>query len=137
MVNGMRNLCGVVLGAVAFFAFVGPAFAHHSFSAEFTDQDPIELTGVLTKVDWINPHVYLYLDVKDKNGKVTTWSLEGYPTHWFAQAGLKKSMLGEGQTVTISAFRAKDGTKQLGFLRKITYADGHFYQLFTDDAVLH
>ena len=113
-----------------------PVLAHHSFTAEFSDQNPVELKGVISRVDWVNPHVYIFLDVPETAGKSTTWSIEAHPTHWFTKAGLKKSMLGVGQSVTVSAYRAKDGTKTLAYLRKITYPDGHFYQLFTDDAVL-
>ena len=124
----------VILGMVAVAI---PAVAHHSFTAEFSDQNPVEIKGVISKVEWVNPHVYLYVDVKESGGKVTTWSFECHPTHWFTKAGLKKSMLPFGQEVTVSAYRAKDGTKTLAYTRKITFPDGHFYQLFTDDAELH
>ena len=132
-----KRLAATIVGALGVLLLTPPSFGHHSFTAEFDDRNPVELNGVISKIDWINPHVYIYLDVKDKDGKVTTWALECHPTHWFSKAGLKKSMLGEGQAVTVSAFRAKDGSKALAYTRKITYADGHFYQLFTDDAVLH
>ena len=131
------RLIGMMAAACAFLTVAVPAMAHHSFTAQFDDQKSVELKGVISKIDWINPHVYVYLDVAEKDGKVTTWALECHPTHWFTKAGLKRSMLGEGQTVTVSAFRAKDGSKSLAYTRKITYADGHFYQLFTEDAVLH
>ena len=133
----LKRLVSAAIVAVAIAGSAVSVSAHHSFTAEFSDQNPVELTGVISKVEWVNPHVYIYLDVKDKGGKVTTWSLECHPTHWFTKAGLKKSMLGYGQEVTISAYRAKDGTKTLAYTRKITYPDGHFYQLFTDDAELH
>ena len=131
-----QRLVGLIVAVGSMVMSAVPAMAHHSFTAEFDDRKLVELKGVISKIDWINPHVYIFLDVKDEAGKVTTWALEGHPTHWFTKAGLKKSMLGEGQTVTVSAFAAKDGSA-LAYARRITYADGHFYQLFTDDAVLH
>jgi len=79
----------------------------------------------------MNPHVYIYLDVKEADGSVTTWALSSLPTAMMRKAGLSKETLigAPGETVTINAVPARDGTKHLGWISKITYADGHFYLL--------
>ena len=114
----------------AFLMFFGllacsiPLLAHHAFPAEFDVDKPVTLTGVVSKTDWINPHVYVYLDVKDGSGKATTWSLESWPTGILHKSGINKDMLKEGTPLTILAYRAKDGTN-LAYIRKYTWSDGH------------
>ncbi len=106
------------------------ASAHHSLFAEFRTDSPIEITGVFTDMDWINPHTYLYLDVTDEAGGVVSWHLESLPTAMLRKAGLTKAlMIGDGQPVTVRIHSARDGTSNLGYILKITYADGHYYQL--------
>ena len=90
----------------------------------------MELTGTISEVDWINPHVYIHLDVKDEKGSVTPWRLETLPTAMLRKAGLTKDMvIGGGMAVTVSAISARDGTQNLAWVLKLTYADGHYYQL--------
>jgi hypothetical protein len=106
------------------------AGAHHSVAGQFDDAQRVTLTGVITKIDWINPHTYLYLDVEDAAGGVTTWRLESLPTAMLRKAGLTQEMLrGGGATVTADAILARDGTQHLAWLLKIRYPDGHYYQL--------
>ena len=103
--------------------------AHHSVAGEFDAHKTVTLEGVVSKVDWVNPHIYIWLDVKDKAGKVDSWHLECVPVGMARKAGLTKTMLeGHGETVTIVAFPARDGTKHLGFMTKLTFPDGHFFQ---------
>ena len=114
--------------AVLFAAAVGAMsaahlIAHHSLQAEFDEKKALTLTGVVSKIEWVNPHVYLYLDVTDKSGKLTTWSVETFPPGTLRRGGLTKEKLGIGQHVTMLAFAARNGTK-LAFLRKITFDDG-------------
>jgi hypothetical protein len=85
--------------------------AHHSFAAEYDSNSVITLTGVVTKVDWTNPHIYIHLDVKDASGKVTSWSLEGYPPNTLKRTGFARDSLKEGQTVTITAYKPKNGSQ--------------------------
>lgn len=101
-----------------------PVLAHHAFSAEFDVDKPVTLTGIVSKLDWINPHVYIYLDVKDKDGKVANWALESWPTGILHKSGVSKDMIKEGTPLTILAYRAKDG-KNLAYVRKFTWSDGH------------
>jgi hypothetical protein len=108
-----------LLGAAA------PAFAHHSFDAEFDAKKLVTLTGVMTKIDWINPHIFFYMDVKDESGKVTHWSFETVPTGWMHRAGLTRDAFVVGQTYTVQSYLAKDGTKAYGDLHSITMPDGH------------
>jgi Family of unknown function (DUF6152) len=108
--------------ALAFLA--APAFAHHAFEAEFSDQKPITISGVITKVDWVNPHMYLYVDVKDESGKTANWMFESMPPGMLHRAGMNKEMLPIGDTVTIDGYAAKDGSKTLGWIKRIHFADG-------------
>ena len=129
----MRHRFAVVLVAATLMV-AGPVSAHHSVSGQYDASRPLTLTGVISKVDWINPHVYLHLDVKDKDGAVTTWTLSTLPTAMMRRAGLTKETLqGQpGEVVTIAAIGARDETKKLGWISKITYADGHHVQLGRD-----
>jgi hypothetical protein len=100
-----------------------PVRAHHSFAAEYDSKELLTLTGVITKVEWTNPHIYIHLDVKDASGKVTSWALEGYPPNTLKRTGFTKNALKEGETVTITAYKAKDATNT-GAGREITFSDG-------------
>jgi hypothetical protein len=131
----MRHRLAVVLLAASSLAVCASgAFAHHSVSGQYDASKPLTLTGVITKVDWINPHVYLHLDVKEKDGTVTAWTLSTLPTAMMRRAGLtRESLQGQpGETVTVTAIAARDETKRLGWISKITYADGHHVQLGRD-----
>ena len=107
----------------------GPAYGHHSLTAEFDTRKTLVLTGVISRVQWANPHIYVDLDVTDGAGKVVTWHLECVPVAMARKAGVSmKTLMGNGDRVTVDAFPARDGTAHLGFLAKITYPDGHHVQ---------
>jgi hypothetical protein len=130
---GARNRLRWV--AVAALACALPALAHHSFSAEFDAGKTVTLHGVVSKVDWINPHIFVYLDVKDDAGKTTTWSLQSLPPLFFRGSGLTKDVLMTNkQEVTVIANPAKDGTKAYGFMIKLSYPDGHVFSMSPQDA---
>jgi hypothetical protein len=107
------------------------SFAHHSVAGQFDTSKSLTLKGVISKVEWINPHIYVYLDVKETDGTVATWALETLPTAMLRKAGLtKESVMGQpGEIVTVVTNPARDGTKRLAWIGKITYADGRYYQL--------
>jgi hypothetical protein len=100
-----------------------PAMAHHSFAAEYDSNNLITLTGVITRVDWTNPHMYIHIDVKDAAGKVASWSLEGYPPNTLKRTGFARASLKEGDTITITAYKSKDGSNT-GAGREVTFSDG-------------
>ena len=127
MIAVRRLLFGVLTAGM----IVTPAAAHHSVSGQFDQSKPMELTGTISKIDWINPHIYIHLDVKDARGKVTTWALATLPTAMMRRSRItKESLQGKpGEIVKVNAVPARDGTKTLAWVSRITYADGHFLQL--------
>ena len=118
---------------VALSGAAAPALAHHSLQSEYDINQSITLKGTVTKVDWVNPHVYVYLDVKDDKGAVTKWAVTTLPPGNLRRGGLTRDLLGYGETVSILGFRARDGAK-LAFLRTITFADGHKLEIWLGDA---
>jgi len=121
--------------AVAALSCALPVTAHHSFSAEFDSGKTVTLRGIVSKVDWVNPHIFVYLDVKDDAGKTTTWALQSLPPLFFRGSGLTKDvLLSNKQEVTVTANPAKDGTGTLGFMTKLSYPDGHVFSMSPQDA---
>jgi hypothetical protein len=100
-----------------------PLFAHHSFAAEFDGNKQVTLNGVVTKVDWVNPHAYIYVDVKGDDGTVVNWAIEtGAPNALYRQ-GWRKDDLKAGDSVTLEAFLAKDGSHTAA-ARSVKLPDG-------------
>jgi len=97
--------------------------AHHSFAAEFDDKQPIKLTGVLKKVEWTNPHIWYYVEVKNADGTTTMWALSGGAPGQLMRRGIRKDALVVGSVVNVDGFRARDGSHN-GFGRSVTYPDG-------------
>jgi hypothetical protein len=117
----------LALGALA------PVQAHHSVAGVFDVTKTIKLSGTVSRVDWINPHTYVYLDVKEPGGTVTTWKLESLPVAMMRKAGLSRQLImGDGQHVAVDAHPARNGTPALGFILKMTYDDGRHYQFSRD-----
>jgi len=112
----------IVLGA-ALLLTVATLTAHHSNAAQFDAEKRTTLKGEVTKVEWTNPHAYLYVDVKDPSGKVVNWSLEGFPPNTLLRTGWKTSDLKQGDTITFEGAQARDGSS-LVLAREITLKDG-------------
>jgi hypothetical protein len=100
-----------------------PVFAHHSGAAEFDVNSSIELTGVVTKVEWTNPHAHFYMDVPDAGGKVANWNLELASPNVLVRTGWTRHSLKEGDKVTVTGLKAKDNTT-FGHANTITFPDG-------------
>jgi hypothetical protein len=107
---------GLLLGAV-------PVFAHHSFSAEFDVKQPITLKGTVTKVEWTNPHVWIYLDVTDAQGGVQHWQCENGAPNALSRMGWTRHSLNVGDQVTVEGFRAKNDERTAN-ARQIILPDG-------------
>ena len=103
----------------------GPVSAHHSPSAVFDMAKPFVVKGTLTKVEWVNPHIDLIVDMRATDGSTESWKVESQPPSWFKYVGLSRADLVKaiGQTVTIDVVRARDGSRY-AYLQKLTFADG-------------
>jgi hypothetical protein len=116
----VRCVAALVLG----FALSSlPAAAHHSFAAEFDENKPVKVSGVVTKVEWLNPHIWFYVDSKDADGKVTHWAFSGGAPGQLMRRGITKDVIQPGMMVDVEGFRAKDGSNNANG-NKVTFADG-------------
>jgi Family of unknown function (DUF6152) len=114
---------GLVLTAYLAIGGIVPLAAHHSFAAEFDDTKPVKMSGTIKKVEWTNPHIWFYLDVKNPDGTVTTWGFAGGAPGQLMRRGIVKDQLKLGETVVVEGFRAKDGSNNASGGR-VTFADG-------------
>ena len=118
-----RALMGFLVAGLSLWAFSSPAFAHHAFAGEYDKDNPIRLTGTVTKIEWMNPHARFYIDVKDESGKMTNWNIELGPPLILRRSGWTQNSLKIGDQITVQGYRAKDGSKMANG-SKVTLADG-------------
>jgi len=115
-----------IYGGVAALALLlvgAPALAHHSFSAEFDSNKPIQLKGAVVKVEWINPHTWIHIDVKQPDGSVERWMIEGGTPNTLLRRGLTRESLPAGTEIIVDGYRAKNGTNRANG-RDVTFPDG-------------
>jgi hypothetical protein len=117
---GLASLCVLIAAS--------PVMAHHSFAAQFDDKAPITVQGTLTKMEWLNPHTWIYVDVKQADGKVVTWAIEGAAPNGLLRRGLRRADFPLGSELTIQAFRARNGTPTAA-AQDVTFADGRNFYL--------
>jgi hypothetical protein len=107
--------------------------AHHSVSGRYDMNKETTLTGTITRVDWVNPHIRIYVDVPDDEGNITKWNLTGLTPGFMRQMGLKKrDVMGDGKPVQIFGITSYNSSLNDMWVYRITYSDGHFYQMATN-----
>jgi hypothetical protein len=119
----MRKILSVAVAAVGFVLAVSPVRAHHAFAAEYDAKKQVRLDGVVTAMEWINPHAWIHIDVTGPDGKVTSWMVEGGSPNILLRRGFNKNTLEKGQKITVDGFQAKDGSNRANG-SNITYPDG-------------
>ena len=119
----MQKRIATLLGIAGLFLAAAPMWAHHAFAAEFDAQKPVKLKGTVVKVEFINPHSWIHMDVKDADGKVTRWMVEGGSPNALFRRGVTKDALPQGTEILVDGYQAKDGSNRANG-RDITFADG-------------
>ena len=121
----MRKTMGIALtvAAVVLILSAMPLRAHHAFSAEFDANKPVKLRGLVTKVELINPHSWIHIDVMEPDGKVASWAIEGGTPNTLFRMGITKDSLPTGTEILVDGYQAKDGSRRANG-RDITLADG-------------
>jgi len=115
----------LLLALSAAVLLTAPLSAHHSFAAEYDGMQPVTVSGTVAKIEWTNPHIHFFVDVKSDDGAVKQWKFEGYPPNMLVRQGWKRDVtLKVGDTVTVFGWRARFDPN-LGAAREVTFADGH------------
>jgi hypothetical protein len=130
----LRRFASVLVAVFGFLAAAVPAFAHHSFAAEFDANKCMDLTGTFTSFEWQNPHGYFHLDVKDPGGNVTSWTFETVSLSTLKRSGTQRKDFTDnvGKTVTVRACLAKNGVKNRAAAETIKLSDGQVHRIGQD-----
>ena len=118
--TGFLSAAAIALGLMVATA---PAFAHHAFAAEYDAKQPVTLTGIVTKLEWTNPHAHFYISVRDEGGATTIWNFELGSPNGLMRRGWSRDSLKPGDMITVVGYPAKDGSK-LASARSVSLADG-------------
>ena len=119
----MRKTFSAALVSVGLLLGVSPVWAHHAFAAEYDGKKQVHLEGVVTQMEWINPHTWIHIDVTAPDGTVTSWMIEGGSPNILLRRGFNKGSLEKGQKISVDGFQAKDGSYRANG-SNITYPDG-------------
>ena len=129
----MRKRLMIVMAGASLLLAAVPVWAHHAFAAEFDAKKPVKLEGKVTKMEWINPHAWIHIDVKNTDGTVTSWMIEGGTPNTLLRRGFTKDSLAIGTEVVVDGYQAKDGSLRANG-RDITFTDGRKLFLGSNNA---
>lgn len=119
----LRKLRHIVVAIAILGSICMPVFAHHAFSSEFDASKPVKIKGTVSRIEWINPHTWIHVDVKEADGKITKWMVEGGSPNALIRRGVTSQLLKVGMEVVVDGYQAKDGSTRANG-RDITLADG-------------
>lgn len=119
----MRIKTAVAIAVAGILLNAAPVFAHHAFAAEFDAKRPVKLRGTVTQMEWINPHAWIHIDVKDPDGNVVNWMIEAGTPNTLFRRGFTKDSLAKGTEILVDGYQSKDGSNRANG-RDVTFPDG-------------